>query len=178
MTALRTLISVQSTPPRWEVRRATLDDAPAIAAVASAAWSNTYAGLLRSETIEAFVRSAYSPERLVTRITSNHLYVASGDGPVVAFADARILSDRIVLEAIYAVPQLRGQGAGTALLKALLAALPPLPMTADVVADNRKGEVFYERRGFVPRETLHANLFGEAVVERRWWRDRSEPSAD
>jgi len=162
---------MESNPRQWVVRRATVDDAAAIAAVASAAWSDTYAGLLHSETIEALVRSAYSPERLVNRITSNHLYVASDDGPVVAFADAQVLSDRIVLGAIYALPQLRGQGAGTALLKALLAALPPLPMTADVVADNRKGEVFYERRGFVPREPLHADLFGEAVVERRWWRD-------
>ena len=100
MTALRTLISMELTPRQWVVRRATIGDAAAIAAMASAAWSDTYAGLLHSETIEAFVRSAYSPERLVTRITSNHLYVASGDGPVVAFADARILPDRIVLEAI------------------------------------------------------------------------------
>ena len=169
---------MELTPRQWVVRRATVDDAAAIAAVASAAWSDTYTDLLHSETIEAFVRSAYSSERLVTRITSNHLYVASGDGPVVAFADAQVLSDRIVLGAIYALPQLRGHGVGTALLKALLAALPPLPMTADVVVGNRKGEVFYERRGFVPRETLHADLFGEAVVERRWWRDPSEPRPD
>ncbi|MDQ3552846.1 MAG: GNAT family N-acetyltransferase [Chloroflexota bacterium] len=146
--------------------------------MASAAWSDTYAGLLRAETIVAFLRSAYSPERLVTRITSNHLYVALDDGPVVAFADARVLPERIALEAIYALPQLRTHGAGTALLEALFAALPPLPMTADVVAGNRKGEIFYERRGFVPRETLPADLFGEAVVERRWWRDRPEQRDD
>lgn len=86
-----------------------------------------------------------------------------------------VLPERVVLDAIYALPQLRGHGLGTALLTALLATLPPLPMTADVVAGNRKGEVFYERRGFVPRETLQVDLLGEAVVERRWWRDRSEP---
>lgn len=162
---------VTSTPTLWAVRRATVEDAEAIAAVASAAWSDTYAGLLRAETIRAFVRSAYSPQRLVTRITSNHVCVAEGHRGIVAFADARVLPDRISIDAIYALPELRGRGAGTVLLQALLSALPSLPMTADVVAGNRKGEVFYERRGFVPRETLHAGLYGEVVVERRWWRE-------
>jgi len=65
---------------------------------------------------------------------------------------------------------MRGRGAGTALLWTLLRVLPALPMSADVLAGNRKGEVFYERRGFVARETMEAELFGEPVVERRWWR--------
>jgi hypothetical protein len=41
---------------------------------------------------------------------------------------------------------------------------------ADVLAGNRKGEPFYEARGFEPRETLDEQLGGELVAERRWWR--------
>lgn len=154
----------------WAVRRAKPEDADAIAAVARAAWRDTYHGLLREETIEAFVAAAYSADRLRARIASDHFYVAEGEPGIVAFADAIALPDRIELAAIYTLPELRGRGAGSALLQTLLRVQPDLPMTADVLSGNRKGEIFYERRGFVPREELRADLFGEAVVERRWWR--------
>ncbi len=43
-------------------------------------------------------------------------------------------------------------------------------VSADVLAGNRKGEAFYERKGFEPAERLDAELFGEPAAERRWWR--------
>jgi GNAT superfamily N-acetyltransferase len=154
----------------WAVRRADDADAGPIQGVASAAWRDTYEGLLRPDTIETYIERAYSPERLRARITADRFYVAVGELGIVAFADAVVLPERIELAAIYALPEIRGQGAGTALLRTLLRVLPALPMTADVLAGNRKGEGFYEHRGFVARETMKAELFGEPVVERRWWR--------
>jgi hypothetical protein len=38
-----------------------------------------------------------------------------------------------------------------------------------VLAGNRKGEVFYEARGFEPREVVEEQLGDELVSERRWW---------
>ena len=166
MPGSRPIISVMS----WRVRAATAEDADAVAAVAAAGWRDTYLGLLQPETIEAFLDRAYSRDRLHTRITSHHFYVAEGPQGIVAFADAAEEPDRLTLAAIYAFPQLRGQGAGTALLDALTTRFPDLPVAADVLVGNRKGEVFYERRGFEPRETIEGSLFGEDVVERRWWR--------
>ncbi|HEX6987261.1 MAG TPA: hypothetical protein VF170_17925, partial [Planctomycetaceae bacterium] len=64
-----------------------------------------------------------------------------------------------------------GEGAGTMLLGTLRARFPDRPVVADVLTGNRKGEVFYERRGFVPREAFEEDLFGEQVAERRWWLD-------
>jgi GNAT superfamily N-acetyltransferase len=154
----------------WTVRRADAADADPIWGVASAAWRDTYDGLLRPATIETFIARAYSPERLRTRIAADQFYVAVGEPGIVAFADAVVLPERIDLAAIYALPEMRGRGAGSALLRTLLRVLPDLPMTADVLAGNRKGELFYEHRGFVASETLPAELFGEPVVERRWWR--------
>jgi hypothetical protein len=55
------------------------------------------------------------------------------------------------------------------LLAALRSRFPDLPVAADVLSGNVKGEAFYERRGFFPRETLEVDLFGEPVLERRWW---------
>ena len=103
-------------------------------------------------------------------MTEDHFYVAEGSEGIVAFADALERDDRLELLAIYTLPEVRGHGAGTALLGKLLELFPGQDISADVVQDNRKGEIFYERRGFAPRERLEATLFGEAVVERRWWR--------
>lgn len=153
----------------WTVRPAMKDDGPAIVAVAAAAWRDTYAGLLKSHTIESFIERAYSPERVESRVTEDHFYVAEGSEGIVAFADALERDDRVELLAIYTLPEVRGHGAGTALLQRLLELFPGRDFSADVVQGNRKGEVFYERRGFAPRERLEATLFGEPVVERRWW---------
>lgn len=164
----------------WTVRRATMDDIPAVIAVAAAAWRDTYEGLLNSHTIERFIEGAYSRERIESRVSDDHFYVAEGSEGVVAFADALERDDRVELLAIYTLPVVRGQGAGTALLGKLFELFPGRDISADVLENNRKGEVFYERRGFAPRERLEAALFGEALIERRWWRpaDKAAESQD
>jgi GNAT superfamily N-acetyltransferase len=152
------------------IRRATQGDVASVMTVAAAAWRDTYEGLLRPETIEGFIERAYSPQRVQTRIANDHFYVATGPSGIVAFADALERADRLELLAIYALPEFRRQGAGTALLRKLLDLFPVLDISADVLEGNRKGEVFYERRGFSPRETIQLTILDEPVVERRWWR--------
>jgi GNAT superfamily N-acetyltransferase len=152
-----------------KVRDAVAGDAPAVRAVASAAWRDTYAGLLADATIESFIASAYSVERLERRIAGHTFLVVEEGGAIVAFADAIRQAEHVTLAAIYAHPARRGRGAGSALLSALRKRFPELPVAADVVEGNRKGEVFYERRGFAPRERLEEELYGEPVVEVRWW---------
>ena len=58
------------------------------------------------------------------------------------------------------------------------ARFPSEPIAAEVLVGNRKGEVFYERRGFVPRERIDTELFGESVAERRWWLAPRRPRAE
>ena len=138
--------------------------------VAAAGWRDTYAGLLKPETIESFIEGAYSAERVEARVSDDHFYVAEGPDGITAFVDALERDDRVELTAIYVLPEWRGQGAGTALLDVLAVLFPDRDISADVLDGNRKGEVWYERRGFSPRERLEATLLGEPVVERRWWR--------
>jgi Acetyltransferase (GNAT) family. len=151
------------------VRDAVPSDAGEIGAVASAAWQETYAALLRTSTVRAFVEAAYSMEALERRIARDTFLVVEEGGRIVAFANAVIGEDAVNLAAIYALPSKRGHGVGTMLLTAVRSRYPAFPIAADVLTGNRKGEVFYERHGFVPREILHSELFGEAVIERRWW---------
>lgn len=153
----------------WIVRRATAADEPAVRRLAAAAWRDTYAGLLDPATIEAFIERAYSAEHVAARIAEDHVLVAEDEAGVAAFADAIDRGDRIELAAIYADPERRYRGAGTALLATLTDDFPGRDVSADVLNGNRKGEVFYERRGFVPRERLETTLIAEPVIERRWW---------
>ena len=146
-----------------------IDDAAIIRVVAAAAWRATYRGLLADRTIEAFVDFAYSIERLGRRIERHTFLVAEQAGSIVAFADALVEGVRLNLAAMYADPDRRGQGAGTLLLMELRTRFPDRPISADVLVGNRRGELFYEARGFVPGEAVEADLFGEPVVERRWW---------
>lgn len=151
------------------VRDATVADIDAIAGVAAAAWRDTYEGLLAPATIEAFISRAYSAERLARRVDGDEFLVGLADGDVVGFADAFPAADRLTLAAIYVDPARQGSGIGTQLLGELRRRHPGVPVVADVLAGNRKGETFYERRGFEARETIEGDLLGEPVVERRWW---------
>jgi GNAT superfamily N-acetyltransferase len=157
------------------VRVATIGDAGAISEVAAAAWRDTYAGQLRPETIERFVATAYAPDEIVRRIERDTFLVADVDDTVRAFADAVPRDDHVALGAIYAEPSWRGHGLGSLLLDEVRRRLPGLPIAADVLIGNRLGETFYERHGFVSREAIEGDLFGEPVRERRWW---LEPAPD
>jgi GNAT superfamily N-acetyltransferase len=156
--------------PVVHVRRATASHAPAIRDIAHAAWRETYAGMLHEDTIEWFLERAYSEDRVALRVERHETWVAELDGVVGAFAETAIEPDRVTLVAIYANPAVRGVGLGSALLNAIVDAHPDLPIAADVLAGNRKGETFYEARGFEPRERVEEQLGNELVAERRWWR--------
>jgi GNAT superfamily N-acetyltransferase len=151
------------------VRLATVGDASAIEEVAAAAWKDTYALLLRPETIDRFLANAYSRATIVRRIERDTFLVADVDDTVRAFADAVGRDAHVALAAIYAAPSWRGHGLGRLLLEDVRRRHPDQPIVADVLEGNRLGEAFYERSGFVPRERIETELFGEAVVERRWW---------
>ena len=155
--------------PAIRVRRATPSHAPAIRAIADAAWRDTYRDLLRPETIDWFLDRAYSEDRVALRIERHETWVAELDDVVAAFAESAIEPDRVTLVAIYADPGLRGLGLGSALLHAITGAHPGLPVAADVLLGNSLGEAFYIARGFTPEEDVDEELGGEHVRERRWW---------
>jgi GNAT superfamily N-acetyltransferase len=162
---------------RIHVRRATPSHAPMIRDIAHAAWRATYRELLRDETIEWFLDRAYSEERVGLRIERHETWVAELDGVVSAFAESEIRPDRVTLVAIYADPARRGLGLGTALLDTITRLHPHLPVAADVLVGNDRGEMFYEARGFVPVEAVAEELGGEHVRERRWWLRPESPAA-
>lgn len=132
---------------------------------------HSYAGFLRPETLDAWLEGVYSTEALVKRWQDHPVYIAEADGVTVAFADAFIEDDRIFLSALFTLPAFRRQGAGRTLVGRVRTIAQGLPVTCDVLLGNEDSEPFFERLGFIPGETLRTTIFGEQVVERRWYLD-------
>jgi GNAT superfamily N-acetyltransferase len=155
---------------RWVIiRRAEPSDLVEVAAIAEGSWRAAYAGLLKSETVSGWIETAYSPAALHQRWEDHPIYLVTDESSVVAFADAFIEDDQIVLSAICTHPAHRRRGAAGMLLEWVCSLAPPLPVIADVILGNHAAESFYETKGFVPGETFQLTLFGERLVERRWW---------
>jgi GNAT superfamily N-acetyltransferase len=155
------------------VRAASPADAATIREVAVSAWRATYARRMAEDAIERFLAAAYSPERIGVRIERHEVLVAGPAldvGAVQAFAEVATREDHLQLVAIYTLPGVRGQGLGTALVEAVVAAHPDEDLAADVLLGNDLAEPFYAARGFVPGEELVDEIAGEPIRERRWWR--------
>lgn len=158
---------------RMRIRTATRDDLIGLGRVADAAFWETYAGLLKPDTIGRFLSSEYSPSVLRRRVLRGGVLVAEGGG-VVGFVDAVAEHDALEVSAIAVEPRVRHRGIGRALLGEVRRRHPALPLSADVLLGNLAAERLFEGSGFVPGEIVPSELFDEDVVERRWW---SEPEA-
>lgn len=163
---------------RWVIiRRAEPSDLVAVAAIAEGSWQAAFAGLLKPRTVSAWIEAAYSPAALRQRWEDHPIYLVVEEGQIVAFADAFIEDDQIVVSAICTDPAYRRRGAAGMLLAWIRSLAPPLPIIADVVLGSHAAESFYEAKGFVPGETMQVTLFGERLIERRWWLGTSVPSS-
>lgn len=134
------------------VRRATVADADAIAAVHVRAWQETYRHLVPGEKLDALDPAARA-QRWCDILASDDedAWVAELDGEVVAWATtstrdtAKHPRDR-ELNGMYALARVHGTGVGQALMDA---ALGDTPAFLWVAAENRRAHAFYHRNGFV-----------------------------
>ncbi len=131
----------------------------------------SYEGLVRPDTIGRLVLRDFSPSALGRRLLRGGVFVAVAWDEIAGFADGDVGAEAIHVRAIATEPSMRRRGVGTALLTAVRGMAPDIPVAADVLLGNLEGERFYETNGFVPGEVQHGSLFGEDVVERRWWRE-------
>ena len=151
-----------------EVRPAHRGDLVSIGRVAHAAVWTSCTGLLQPSTISASLERDYSPTSLKRRLLAGGLVVAIEDeGRVVGFAEAGIEDEHVSVKVHTAESGWRNSM--RSLVDAVRARFPDRPMCADVLLGNLEGERFCESAGFIPGEVIQRTLFGEQVVERRWW---------
>ena len=151
-----------------EVRPAHREDLVSIGRVAHAAVWTSCTGLLLPATISASLEHDYSPSSLQRRLLAGDLVVAvESPGRVVGFAEADIGDEHVSVKIHTAESDRRNPV--RALLEAVRTRFPGRPVCADVLLGNLDGERSCEAAGFVPGEVIQRTLFGEHVVERRWW---------
>lgn len=151
-----------------EVRQATRGDLLQIARVAHRSLWDSCEGLLRPATITAALDRDYSPSSLKRRLLGGGLVVAEEPpGEMIGFAEAGVEDEHVAVR-IHSAPD-RGSEPARRLVEAVRARFPGRPVCSDVLLGNLDGERCCEAAGFVPGEVIQRTLFGEQVVERRWW---------
>ncbi|WP_287978413.1 GNAT family N-acetyltransferase [Sphingomonas sp.] len=146
----------------WRLRRASPEDAPAVALVAQASFLETFAGVLAGVDILAHLAAKSSPARFdawshdpASVLTlAEH---ASGHAPIgyslltppEEVGETRV--GDIELRRIYTLSRMQGTGLGPALMARAVAdarALGATRMLLGVFAGNARARAFYERHGF------------------------------
>jgi len=130
---------------------------------------DAYSGLLTDEAIEAMLSTTYTVEAAQRRWEDHPIFLVATEGTVHSFADAFVEEGSVMLSELCTLPRFRRKGAATALVQNIRHLDPSLPVTTDVILGNRPAESFLEHVGFVPGECITSQLYGERVVERRWY---------
>jgi ribosomal protein S18 acetylase RimI-like enzyme len=154
------------------VRDATPDDVDAILDIAQRAWRDTYGDILQTATIESALDEWYERESTRAAIDDDEIayFVAEDDDSVVGYLSGRQKEngETATISAIYADPNRRGEGIGTALLERFEEfcrdrGCRTIELWA--LAENDIGHSFYQSRGFEPVERKETELFGEQASE-------------
>jgi hypothetical protein len=104
---------------------------------------------------------------LKRRLLAGSLLVCCDEDRVSGFAEFEVLEDHVnILDMCHGH---HGTPVAAALMRALQTLHPHLPLSNDVVLGHVDREQLHEAIGFVPGETIDADLGGHKVVARRWW---------
>jgi ribosomal protein S18 acetylase RimI-like enzyme len=133
------------------VRVATSADADAVAAVGRRTWPPTYEPLAGPEYVADGLARYWSAEAVHRGLADNRTLVAqTDDGTVVGMAGFAPQDDVLVLWKLYVLPEAQGTGAGTALLRRVIADATSRyrAVRLEYVAGNDRAAAFYARHGF------------------------------
>ena len=170
--------------PLWRLRRASEDDAAAVALVAGATFLETFAGILPGPDIVAHVARKSAPAQFAAW--------AAEDGSIVTLAELEqggapvgysVLTrpelpidtspDDVELRRIYALGRFHGQGLGPAMMAEAVDATRMMGrrrMWIGVLAANARAKAFYEKHGFrlagTRRFLVGASWFDDVVYAR------------
>ncbi|WP_020661817.1 GNAT family N-acetyltransferase [Amycolatopsis benzoatilytica] len=159
------------------VRRATLEDAAAIAAVHVSSWQAAYSGLMPDEFLSGLsvpARTESWAENLANPSLPHTVLVASeaGSGETAGFAvfgpgrDDDTTPETGELSAIYLLPAQWGNGLGRALHEECVRGLAARFETATlwVLSANERARKFYERAGWVSDGRTKVETMAEGTV--------------
>lgn len=154
-------------------RRAGLQDAPAIAAVHDASWSNAYGGMVPHAALTKMVRRRGEKWWADAIRRATIVLVLEIAGKVVGYATlgrnrVRTLPHEGEVYELYLLPEYQGVGLGTRLFLAARGELQRRGMSGAVVwvlADNARAISFYRNAGGRPVAEGSESFDGERLVK-------------
>ena len=173
----------------WNVRRATPEEAPVVRGIARESWHAAYDEILGPDRVDEFVDDWYAIGGLEDSIRDaavrdDAVFLVAepesgSDGRIRGFAHAGAHPEAeavAILHRLYVRPDAWGDGAGTALLERVEAALGPAcdRLRLTVLADNDVGVSFYESAGFERLETRPSDD-GTDLEEHRYGKPLAGP---
>lgn len=161
-------MTVQQT--EYSIRRATVDDAEALAQVHEATWRETYVGLLSEQMLDALTADARAAawRRILSGAADDHLptvYVAERPGAVVAFGSCGAQRDKDFAQAgyageftsVYVLKTDQRMGLGTSLMKTMM---------TDLTDRGLVGYTLWMPRDNIPARSLYEQLGGKLIGRR------------
>lgn len=163
------MLAIEAVHPYATVRIASPADLVSVREIATTTWHDTYGGLFKRATIDAFIRRAYSDYRILAAVNDGGLWVLEEDGHVVGYERLSMRGDVGYVGAIYVLPEAQRHGHGRRLLdtaRPWFAARGAKEIRLTVAEQNAAARAFYRRLGFEERETVRSHLLGEPLQER------------
>ena len=151
------------------IRHAKPEDAKVIHDVALKSWKDTYSQILSVETIEMVIDKWYSLDDLREQTSHPIFYVAEEEDEVVGFVHASVSEGKATLHRIYLDPKYQGQGIGSRLYITAendIKDAEAVKIELEVLANNQKGNNFYQKQGFEEQETEQVEFDGEKVCQK------------
>jgi len=134
------------------VRPAAESDVEGIRGVGHTTWPATYGGIAGDEYVAQGLAQWWSVDAVLASIRRGGVLVAEVEHEVVGIASFSGQDGEPYLWKLYVLPDRHGSGIGSALLAAVIDALPAgaTRLGLDYVDGNEPAAAFYRAKGFVP----------------------------
>lgn len=161
--------------PEYSIRRATLEDAAALALVHETTWRETYSGLMSEQMLDALTADARTEAwRRILSGETGYLattYIAERDSEFVAFAscgeqrDPGLAAQGYAGEfaAVYVLKTAQRCGVGTRLMKTMM---------QDLTKQGLTGFTLWMPRENIPARSLYEQLGGKRIGQREVAREQ------
>ncbi|HWW55743.1 MAG TPA: N-acetyltransferase [Sphingopyxis sp.] len=157
--------------PKWTIREAGADDAPALALIGAATFLETFAGILDGDAVVGHCAAQHNATAYCAYLADGaRAWIAEAQpgGAPIGFAlvgkpDLAVaLEGDIELKRIYSLSRFHGSGLGPALMKqALEAASGHRRLLLGVYAQNDRALAFYRKQGFADLGTRQFDVGGK-----------------
>ncbi len=154
-----------------EIRTASEDDVAAIRSVGELTWPATYS-FAGDDYVSHGLATWWSDEAIRRSLVTTATLVAVLDGQVVGVGNLDLHRDPPTIWKLYVVPAAQGTGAGSALLRELVALAGGAPVTLEYADGNQRAAGFYERQGFREVRRQPADVPGGPEIV--WMERRSQ----